>query len=176
MDGVSPPHAAGHPAARPAGSSGVPSDGTSPPGEAEAPEPQWAGPGVVVALGTTDGRYRLGTARAVSWGAGEDGPAAAATLARLLAHYGLWLGFGGEAAALHPGRLRHCPGPAGEAGRVEYRVEVRGISRRAQRLTADGAVLMEGRAVTVVEGLSIAFRPAALPAGEGVSPAAPPAA
>jgi len=137
-------------------------DGTSEPfaEDARAPEPAWPGPGEVVALGMTDGRHRMGMVRAVAWMPGWDAPAGAATLLRLLAHYGLWMGFEGEVEAVGDGHVRTLPMAVGPAGRIEYRVEVRRILRCAQRLVADGTVLVNGHPAAVLEGLSIAFRPA----------------
>ncbi|MFC0386276.1 hypothetical protein [Muricoccus vinaceus] len=124
-----------------------------------APDPRWEGPGAVLATGVRDGRHGLGLVR-VAGGEPTDGDVAVdpSILRRLLVHYGLWLGFDGEAETLAEGELRRLPMPVGAHGRVEYRLDLRRIGRRAQVLTADGTVLLNGRAVATVEGLSVAFR------------------
>lgn len=125
-----------------------------------APDPLWEGPGSVIAIGVRDGRHGLGLIRATG---GEPADADAAldlgVLLRLLVHYGLWLGFDGEAETLAEGELRRLPVPVGIPGRVEYRLDLRRIGRRAQVLTADGTILFDNRPAVTVEGLSVAFRP-----------------
>jgi hypothetical protein len=126
---------------------------------AEPPEPEWHGPGDILALGMQDGRHGLGAVRAASatepmGDPGED----MATLLRLLAHYGMWLGFEGRPEPVKHGTLRRLPVMVGGQGRVEYRLDLRRIARDAQRLTADGTILLDGRPAAMLEGLSIAFR------------------
>jgi hypothetical protein len=99
-----------------------------------------------------------------------------ATLQRLLVHYGVWLGFEGRLQRVRSGKLRWLPALVGPKGtvpgqdrngvaRVEYRLDLKRIAREAQRLTADATILLDGRPAATLEGLSIAFRPAAKPAG-----------
>ncbi|WP_043834776.1 hypothetical protein [Muricoccus aerilatus] len=124
-----------------------------------APNPLWQGPGAVIGMGVRDGRHGLGVVRAVG-GEAESSDAALdpEVLCRLLVHYGVWLGFDGEAETLEMGELRRLPVPVGVPGRVEYRLDLRRIGRRAQVLTADGTILINGRPAATVEGLSVAFR------------------
>jgi hypothetical protein len=127
--------------------------------QAGAPEPEWQGPGAILALGMQDGLHGLGAVRAaaaaeVTGNPGDD----MATLLRLLAHYGNWLGFEGRAEPVRRGTLRRLPVVVGGEGRVEYRLDLRRIARDAQRLTADGMILLDGRPAAMLEGLSIAFR------------------
>ena len=82
-----------------------------------------------------------------------------ATLLRLLAHYGVWLGFEGRAESVRAGKLRRLPMAVGAPGRVEYRLDLRRIARRAQQLSADGTILLDGRPAATLDGISIAFRP-----------------
>ena len=142
--------------------------------DAAAPEPRWEGPGDILALGVQDGRHRLGAVRA-ALAADATGSLAGdmATLQRLLAHYGIWLGFEGRAKRVRAGKFRWLPalvGPQGTVpahdrsraqGRVEYRLDLKRIAREAQRLTADATILLDGRPAATLEGLSIAFCPAA---------------
>ena len=124
-----------------------------------APDPLWEGPGAVIGIGVRDGRHNLGLIRSAG---GEPGGSDAGldpgVLRRLLVHYGLWLGFDGEAETLAQGELRRLPVPVGIPGRVEYRLDLRRIGRRAQLLTADGTILVDGHPAATVEGLSVAFR------------------
>lgn len=124
-----------------------------------APDPLWKGPGTIIGLGVRDGRHGLGLVRAVG-GEAESSDAALdpEVLCRLLAHYGVWLGFDGEAETLDLGELRRLPVPVGIPGRVEYRLDLRRIGRRAQVLTADGTILINGRPAATVESLSVGFR------------------
>lgn len=124
-----------------------------------APEPLWEGPGAVIGMGVRDGRHGLGMVRAAGGEPMEvDAALDPSVLRRLLVHYGLWLGFDGEAETLAAGELRRLPVPVGRPGRVEYRLDLRRIGRRAQALTADGTILLDGRPAATVEGLTIAFR------------------
>jgi hypothetical protein len=118
-------------------------------------EPRWDGPGEIAALGTRDGRHELGLVRAI--GAGEAG-LDVAILSRLLAYYGRWLGFEGEATPMQAGRLRHLPTPVGGRRQVEYRLDLRRINRRAQILSADGTILMNGRQVVTLDDFAVSFR------------------
>ncbi|MBP0446091.1 hypothetical protein J8J14_15055 [Roseomonas sp. SSH11] len=126
--------------------------------DAGPPEPCWDGPGTILSLGTKDGRHGLGAMRALI-GEDGDGTPDMNALIRLLAHYGIWLGFEGAVEPIHGGRLRQLPVPVGGRGRVEYQLDVRRIVRSAQRLTADGTILLNGRPAAILEGFSIAFRP-----------------
>jgi hypothetical protein len=148
---------------------------------AAAPEPRWEGPGDILALGVQDGRHRLGAVRA-ALAVDAAGSLAGnmttdmATLQRLLAHYGVWLGFEGRAQRVRAGKLRWLPalvGPHGTVpghdrsrveGWVEYRLDLKRIARGAQRLTADATILLDGRPAATIDGLSIAFRPTPKPA------------
>jgi hypothetical protein len=118
-------------------------------------EPRWDGPGEIAALGTRDGRHELGLVRAI--GAGEAG-LDVAILSRLLTYYGRWLGFEGEATPMQAGRLRHLPTPVGGLRQVEYRLDLRRINRRAQILSADGTILMNGRQVVTLDDFAVSFR------------------
>lgn len=134
--------------------------------------PRWEGPGDILALGMQDGRHRLGAVRAaLAEDVGGSLAGDTATLQRLLAYYGIWLGFEGRARRVRAGKFRWLPvlvGPQGElpgkdraraAGRVEYRLDLKRIARQAQRLTADATILLDGRPAATLDGLSIVFRP-----------------
>ncbi|TPG47271.1 hypothetical protein EAH89_23485 [Roseomonas nepalensis] len=143
---------------------------------AVAPEPLWEGPGAVIAMGVRDGRHGLGLVRAAGGDPQEvDSALDPSVLRRLLIHYGLWLGFDGEAETVAAGELRRLPVPVGRPGRVEYRLDLRRIGRRAQALTADGTILLDGRPAATVEGLSIAFRSPQSQARRAARPALSPA-
>jgi len=126
----------------------------------DAPEPCWEGPGDILALGTRDGRYALGLVRAT--GGAEAGRAAGALdaviLFRLLAHYGAWLGFDGQVERVQPGRRRQVPVPVGPRTRVEYRLDLRRISRRSQTLAADGVILLNGFPAVTLDDFAITFQ------------------
>lgn len=146
--------------------------------EAAPPEPRWDGPGDILALGVQDGRHRLGAVRA-ALAADAEGTLAGdmATLQRLLAHYGVWMGFEGRARRVRAGKFRWLPalvGPQGTVpghdrgrgqGRVEYRLDLKRIAREAQRLTADATILLDGRPAAALDGLSIVFRQPGRPSG-----------
>ena len=123
------------------------------------PEPCWAGPGAILALGVQDGRHGLGAVRAAAGEATGDAATDMATLLRLLTHYGMWLGFEGEPKPLRTGKLRRMLVEVGARGKVEYRLDLRRIARGAQRLTADGTILLDGRPAVTLDGFSIVFRP-----------------
>ncbi|MCR0984336.1 hotdog family protein [Roseomonas populi] len=127
-----------------------------------APEPVWQGPGIVVSLGVQDGRHRMGAVRVMAPDATDDPVAGTAVLLRLLEHYGAWMGFEGEAEPVHPGEVRPVPtvlgAIPGEQASVEYRLDLRNIGRDSQQLTADGTILLDGRPVFLLDGVSIVFR------------------
>ncbi|MFC7736227.1 hypothetical protein ACFQX4_10275 [Roseomonas sp. GCM10028921] len=124
------------------------------------PEPCWGGPGAILTLSMQDGRHGLGAVRAVSAVDGTGGTAEdLEVVLRLLAHYGLWLGFQGRAEAVRPGRLRRMLVAVGETGRIEYRLDLRRIARGGQRLSADATILLDGRPVALLDNLCIVFRP-----------------
>jgi hypothetical protein len=106
-----------------------------------------------------DGRHGLGAVRAAAGEITGDAATDMATLLRLLAHYGMWLGFEGRAESVKAGKMRRLPMEVGAQGRVEYRLDLRRITRRSQQLTADGTILLNGRPAATLDGLSIAFRP-----------------
>jgi len=136
---------------------------TAPRDEPAAPEPLWGGPGAVLSLRATGGRHGIGSVRAAGEGTRGDPLDDVAILFRLLAHYGSWMGFEGLPEPGPVGALPQRRAVAGGPGRVEYRLDLRRIRRTARTLLADGTVLLDGRPVAVVAGLSIAFRAAASP-------------
>ncbi|WP_424134276.1 hypothetical protein [Roseomonas chloroacetimidivorans] len=127
---------------------------------AEPPEPRWAGPGIILALGVRDGRHGLGAVRASVGPEMVTGDALADSciLIRLLEHYGAWMGFEGQPVSLQAGRFRRLPVPIGRPKKVEYRIDLRRIGRRAQALAADGTILLDGRPAAMLEEFTIAFR------------------
>ncbi|SHJ77716.1 hypothetical protein SAMN02745194_03331 [Roseomonas rosea] len=142
-------------------------------GDVEAsgpPEPTWEGPGAILALGVQNGRHGLGAVRATVGEASGDAAADMATLLRLLTHYGMWMGFEGDAEPIRRGKLRQLPVEVGARGRVEYRLDLRRIMRGSQRLIADGTILLNGRPSAMLDGLSVAFRPSAGGAGRRPRP------
>ena len=124
------------------------------------PDPKWSGPGIILSLGTQDGRHRMGAVRAAARETSGDPAADAAILLRLLEHYGAWMGFEGQVDPVRPGEMRRLPAVRRAPASVEYRMDLRKISRNSQSLTADGTILVDGRPAAVLDGVSIVFRSA----------------
>ncbi|MFH5925942.1 hypothetical protein [Roseomonas xinghualingensis] len=108
-----------------------------------------------------DGRYALGLVRAMGGAeaAGGQGAMDVAILLRLLTHYGAWLGFDGRVVRVQAGRHRQMPVPVGPQRQIEYRLDLRRISRSSQTLAADGAILLDGFPAATLDDFAIAFQP-----------------
>lgn len=138
--------------------------------------------GRLLSLRATDGAHRLGSAHAVRILAGGWRGAADAArgrqvdaLLRLSEHYGDWLGFGAPARSVGMGRARILGAVPEGAHRLEYRIHVRRIGRRRERLVVDGEAFCDGVPVLRVERIEVGRAEPPRAATSGIRPVAPPA-
>ena len=123
--------------------------------------------GRLLSLRATDGAHRLGSAhsvRVLPSGSrdGRDGAQGRQVdaLLRLTEHYGDWLGFSAPARSVGMGRARILGAVPDDAGRIEYRIHVRRIGRRRERLVVDGEAICDGVPILRVERIEVGRAPA----------------